>query len=51
MNMISFIILCLYPVFDMFVHRFMFNLNKGLYLDLFIPKKYRDKLWEVLKNE
>lgn len=46
------IILILIPIIDIYGHRLMWKINKGLYIDMYIPNNEdREKMWEVLKKD
>lgn len=46
------IILLLMPILDIYIHRLLWKINKGLYIDMYISNKEdREKMWEVLKKD
>lgn len=47
----EFILTLIIPIIDIFGHRLLYKINKGLYLDMYIPKDDADKIWEVIKND
>lgn len=49
--MIDIFIILIFPFLLIYGQRLCFLFNKGLYIDLFIPKKYREVIWEAVKDE
>lgn len=46
------IIILIIPIIDIVGHRLLWKINKGLYVDMYIPEKEdREKIWEVLNKD
>lgn len=41
----------LLPVLDIITKRICWKINKGLFIDLFIPKEDREKIWGVFEKD